>query len=145
MKCTFSIRNQNFLSNCSKGLCALLDSDNILLLGGVQMAVESCMYIFIFLWTPVLLPAQPPLGMVFASFMVCVIMGSSIYNLMLARGIKSETVLVLCPIVIASGMIACTFTTGPRASLKDTILSYFAFLCMEVAFGMYFPASSYLK
>jgi hypothetical protein len=32
-------------------------------LGLLQTIVESVMYIFVFLWTPVLMPAQPPLGM----------------------------------------------------------------------------------
>ena len=54
--------------------------------------VESCMYIFVFLWTPVLGPANPPLGMVFACFMVAIMIGSSLYTLLLARGYTAERV-----------------------------------------------------
>ena len=61
-------------------------------MGGVQTMVESCMYIFVFLWTPVLGPANPPLGMVFACFMVAIMIGSSLYTLLLARGFTAEKV-----------------------------------------------------
>ena len=44
--------------------------EKILLLGCVQSLLESCMYIFVFLWTPVLDTGATPLGMVFSCFMV---------------------------------------------------------------------------
>ena len=42
----------------------------VLLLGSCQALLESCMYIFVFLWTPVLDTGATPLGMVFSCFMV---------------------------------------------------------------------------
>jgi len=42
-------------------------------------------------------------------------------------------------------MFVCLFTVGPERSLTDISVSYFAFLVLEVAIGMYFPAMSYAK
>lgn len=39
----------------------------------------------------------------------------------------------------------CLFTTGPDRSLTEISISYCAFLVLEVAIGMYFPAMSYAK
>ena len=57
----------------------------ILLLGIIQTIIETVMYIFVFLWTPVLDPAKPPLGMVFACFMVAIMIGSSIYAILIGE------------------------------------------------------------
>ena len=52
--------------------------------------VEACMYIFVFLWTPVLTSGSksgeqdPPLGMAFSAFMVCIMIGSSIFSAKIA-------------------------------------------------------------
>ena len=54
--------------------------------------VEACMYIFVFLWTPVLTSGNgtksdeqdPPLGMAFSAFMVCIMIGSSIFSAKIA-------------------------------------------------------------
>ena len=103
------------------------------------------MYIFVFLWTPVLMPAEPPLGMVFACFMVAIMIGSSIYAILLSKGIRAEKALKLILIILAISMSICCLTAGPGRSSLDLIILYVAFLALEVAIGMYFPAMSYLK
>jgi hypothetical protein len=42
-------------------------------------------------------------------------------------------------------MAVCLFTTGPDRSPLQIVISYFAFLILEVAIGMYFPAMSFAK
>ena len=79
-------RKTRLMASCADGLRLIVSDRRIFLLGGVQTAVESCMYIFVFLWTPVLMPTHPPLGMVFACFMVAIMIGSSLYTLLLAKG-----------------------------------------------------------
>ena len=103
------------------------------------------MYIFVFLWTPVLMPASPPLGMVFACFMVAIMIGSSIYTILLAKGYKAEQCLRIILITIGSSMLVCCLTASPDRSTIHMILIYGAFLVLEIALGMYFPAMSYLK
>ena len=42
-----------------------------------------------------MMPANPPFGMVFACFMVAIMIGSSLYTLLLARGYTAEDTLRL--------------------------------------------------
>ena len=60
-----------FAPACASGLRAIATSPRIFLLGILQSCFESAMYIFIFLWTPVLAPAHPSFGMVYLIFVVC--------------------------------------------------------------------------
>merc|ERR1739848_514654 len=46
---------------------------------------------------------------------------------------------------MSASMAICCFTARPGASPTDTIISFLAFLLLEVAIGMYFPAISYLR
>ena len=47
--------------------------------------------------------------------------------------------------MIATTMAICCVTTRPGASNIDTVVSFLAFLLLEIAIGMYFPAISYLR
>merc|ERR1719312_1823964 len=42
-------------------------------------------------------------------------------------------------------MAVCCITARPDASPMDTVISFIAFLLLEVGIGMYFPAISYLR
>jgi hypothetical protein len=95
------------------------------------------MYIFVFLWTPILMPSDPPFGMVFACFMVTIMIGSSSYTLMLGRGMKAESTLRVALIIIAVSMGICCFTGGPNRDINDMKIIYGAFLALEIAIGMY--------
>ena len=122
----------------------------ILLLGMLQTIIESVMYIFVFMWTPVLMPAQPPLGMgkfifypkrglqwflssfntllyyftVFACFMVAIMIGSSIFSLLLAKGFRAEATLRIILVIIALSMVICCLTAKPGRSTQDMIITY---------------------
>lgn len=99
------------------------------------------MYIFVFLWTPglsiyikvakstilgiflvcflVLMPSNPPFGMVFACFMVAIMIGSSLYTIILSKGYSAEETLRFVIGLIALTMGICLFTTGPERSQSD--------------------------
>ena len=47
-------RNVDIMGGYKSGLAIIFDDSNILCVGIVQSIVESSMYIFVFLWTPVL-------------------------------------------------------------------------------------------
>lgn len=56
----------------------------VICLGLIQSLFEGAMYVFVLEWTPALTDASPdqiPHGYIFASFMVAIMMGSSIFNL----------------------------------------------------------------
>merc|ERR1719447_978955 len=50
-----------------------------------------------------------------------------------------------CLLMIATTMAICCVTTRPGATNIDTVVSFLAFLLLEIAIGMYFPAISYLR
>ncbi|NXL68522.1 MFSD5 protein, partial [Chordeiles acutipennis] len=78
-------KKRAFAKTCGDGLKCLLSDRRVLLLGTIQALFESIIYIFIFLWTPVLDPHGAPLGIVFSSFMAASMLGSSLYRLALSR------------------------------------------------------------
>ncbi|KFZ47166.1 Major facilitator superfamily domain-containing protein 5, partial [Antrostomus carolinensis] len=78
-------KKRAFTKTCGDGLKCLLSDRRVLLLGTIQALFESIIYIFIFLWTPVLDPHGAPLGVVFSSFMASSMLGSSLYRLALSR------------------------------------------------------------
>ena len=139
--------------SCMDGLRCIFEDRKILLLGCIQSAVESTMYIFVFLWTPILMPANPPLGMVFACFMVAIMIGSSLYNILLSRaGFQDQDNLKLVLIFLGITMGICNFTVQPVSddgrideNLTGLVITFFAFILLELAIGIYFPSISYLK
>jgi len=138
-------RKSDFRGSCVEGLKIIFNDEQVLLLGTVQSLLESCMYIFVFLWTPVLDTGTTPLGMVFSCFMVCIMVGSAIFSIMANRGYSEANILKHVLIMISVSMAICCYTARPNASQFDTIVSFLAFLVLEVAIGMYFPAISYLR
>jgi MFS family permease len=141
----FGDRKLHFRASCHQGLREIKHDKKILLLGLLQTIVESVMYIFVFLWTPVLMPAQPPLGMVFACFMVAIMIGSSVFSLLLSKGFRAEETLRIILVILALSMGICCVMASPNRNTNDMVIIYAAFLILEVAIGMYFPAMSYLK
>ncbi|NXA43832.1 MFSD5 protein, partial [Eudromia elegans] len=77
---------------CADGLRCLLSDRRVLLLGTIQALFESVIYIFIFLWTPVLDPHGPPLGIVFSSFMAASMVGSSLYRIATSKSFHLQPV-----------------------------------------------------
>ena len=65
----------NLIEAYKNGFRYIVSNKALLLLGSMQSIVEACMYIFVFLWTPVLSQpqgSQIPLGLVFSAFMICI-------------------------------------------------------------------------
>ncbi|NXX21615.1 MFSD5 protein, partial [Podargus strigoides] len=78
-------KKRGFGKTCGQGLRCLLSDRRVLLLGTIQALFESVIYIFIFLWTPVLDPHGAPLGIIFSAFMAASALGSSLYGLAARR------------------------------------------------------------
>uniref|UniRef100_A0A663FHQ8 Molybdate-anion transporter n=1 Tax=Aquila chrysaetos chrysaetos TaxID=223781 RepID=A0A663FHQ8_AQUCH len=110
-------KKRAFSKTCSDGLKCLLSDRRVLLLGTIQALFESVIYIFIFLWTPVLDPHGAPLGIVFSGFMAASTLGSSLYHLAVSKSPGQES---------------------PAES-------FLAFLLIELSCGLYFPAMGFLR
>ena len=67
------------LSVCFLSLKTVLSSKKVALLGAVQACFEAAMYMFVFMWTPIIDPIgvypHPPLGVIFATFMLAIMLG----------------------------------------------------------------------
>ena len=113
------------------GLQTILGTRSVLQLGLVQTAAESAMYIFVFLWTPILLQNSPrlPLGLVFSTFMVCIMLGSQVSAYLHQAGLSHLLVLRRSLLVMAGSL-----TVASLASQSASV-TFFSFLLFEVAIG----------
>lgn len=82
----------NASASFTEAFHVLLSDKRILVLGLVQSLFESAMYIFVLLWVPVLKDAASdtqrddlPLGLIFSCFMVCVMIGSTVFGMLMTR------------------------------------------------------------
>ena len=126
-----------------EGLRNIVLEPKIFLIGIIQSLFESAMYIFVFIWTPVLAPGHPSLGIVFSSFMVCIMLGSGIFHLLASKQIPVLNLLCLSIVVGLLGNILCVLTTHPDNTNTNAV--YMAFLLIEIAVGIYYPAMSLIR
>ncbi|XP_012697189.2 molybdate-anion transporter [Clupea harengus] len=134
-----------FWRSCLEGLRCLLSDRRVLLLGGVQALFEGVLYIFVFLWTPVLDPHGPPLGIVFSCLMAAGLAGSILYRLATSARYRLQPAHLLCLAVLLAffSFFMLTFSTAPgQPRPRESLL---AFLLLELACGLYFPAVSFLQ
>ena len=133
----------SFNKSCSAALREIVTEPKIFLIGAIQSLFESVMYIFIFIWTPVLSPAQPPFGIVFSCFMVCIMVGTSLYHILVRHNLPVTNLLGFAITFAFLATALCVLGTHPDNTAY--ILAFFAFLVFEVSVGMYFPAMAHLK
>ncbi len=116
------------------------------LLGCVTALFEAAMYSFVFLWSPLLIGGvaaagiaeELPFGLIFACFMVSIMMGSSLFSIALARGFAAHDCLRAALALGAASLSAPLWTTDWR-------VLFVAFLTFELACGLYFPSSGTLR
>ena len=77
--------------------------------------------------------------------MVAIMIGSSVFSLLLSKGFRAEETLRIILVILALSMGICCVMASPNRNTNDMVIIYAAFLILEVAIGMYFPAMSYLK
>lgn len=136
----YGAKSVKIVKPCLESLRLIIKNSQILLIGAITSLFESVMYIFVFLWTPVLDPAHPPLGIVFACFMACVMIGSLLFDAAISRKISPMNV------------IAASIVMGVGANVMSSLASanhprktFLAFLLLEFACGLYFPAMSWVR
>uniref|UniRef100_A0A7S3DMF5 Molybdate-anion transporter n=1 Tax=Palpitomonas bilix TaxID=652834 RepID=A0A7S3DMF5_9EUKA len=125
-----------------RGLMAMVNDKNVMLLGLVQSLFEAAMYIFVFMWTPTLggEVTSLPHGLVFSSFMVCVMVGGAIFNRMSSQAstkVLAGRVRVVF-FVAAIALFFPVFGGGWR-------LNYLAFCVYEVCVGIFWPVIGTLR
>jgi len=105
---------------------------------------ESSMYIFIFSWTPLLVTksSNPPLGIVFSTFMMACAGGASIFRIWVDRGAGAVSLLFAAIFVATIAMAIPTLGGIGEHHVKT---NFFALTLFEFSIGMYFPAMSLVK
>lgn len=98
------------------------------------------MYIFVFMWTPALQAGSdedPPFGLIFSTFMVCCMAGSSLFSI---QSEKYKTEEIAVAVLGFSSIAMATIALSPSKTIKFIGMNLF-----EMAVGMYFPTMGTLK
>ena len=136
----YGARSNKVFQPCFESLRHIVTNPRVKLIGAVTSFFESVMYIFVFLWTPVLDRANAPLGIVFSSFMLCVIIGSIVFDFLLKNGVAPARI-----IVVAIVAAAVANSGAAVVGLKHPRFSFVMFLLLELACGVYFPAMGWIR
>ncbi len=87
---------------------AITSDPKVGLLGAMQSLFEASMYSFVFLWTPALSPRgeELPHGMIFATFMLSSMIGSSVASRLLTRADTRPELFMQRVFAVAAGALA---------------------------------------
>eukprot|EP01119_Soliformovum_irregulare_P011748 TRINITY_DN2976_c1_g1_i1.p1 TRINITY_DN2976_c1_g1~~TRINITY_DN2976_c1_g1_i1.p1 ORF type:complete len:430 (-),score=110.92 TRINITY_DN2976_c1_g1_i1:68-1357(-) len=129
----------------TNALAAFRKDSKIAMLGMVQSLFEASMYTFVFMWTPALQTAWElkneavdlPFGLIFASYMVCIMIGSSLFGFLL-KYMSIEIIVGHLMAVSAISLLVPIF-------FQDVVTVLISFLVFEVCCGIYFPAMGTLR
>jgi len=127
------------LSAIQGGVALIVASPNILLTGLVQSLFEGSMYQMVFYWTLALTKPDmvTPHGLIFATFMLCCMMGSSLFGVFIST--YSCRAMLWRPLAVAAVAL------GTVAVTDNVMCVYVGFLVFEVCVGMYFPCIGTIK
>lgn len=132
----------NWYDGLKNAFVVTMRSQDILLCGIISSLFEGSMYIFVFMWTPALSAltageAKLPFGLIFSTFMVSCMCGSSLFSVLIGK-FKGEQlgVGVFAVASVSMAMIALGGT--------DTIV-FVAMLLFEMSVGMYWPIMGTMK
>lgn len=122
----------------------MLADEKILLVGVIQSAFESAMYLMVFCWTPALQTlskgmglGEIPHGMIFSSFMVAIMIGSSAFTFLMKQQPPELFMRNLYVLGVGTFVVA--------ASTQNLWYMYASFLAFEVICGVYFPAMGTMR
>jgi len=134
------------------------DDPLLLVLGLTQTCFEGSMYLFVFLWLPSLqeasktFPATPlPLGYIFSSFMISMMLGSLLYTFICTYSLHSTPTILqdssltlhakLSSLVCAIGSLALAVSVSSNSEQ----VKFGAFCTFEACVGMYYPVQGMLR
>lgn len=140
--------SQSTSKSCFHGLINILRNKTIFKLGVIQTCVESAMYIFVFLWTPVLDTVEKmPLGWIFSTFMVAIMIGSQVSSILHHRDFTHRRILTLSITLMVGSLSVAALATRQFSDdpHKRRVIAYVSFLCFEAAIGAYFPTIASLR
>ncbi|VEU42926.1 unnamed protein product [Pseudo-nitzschia multistriata] len=133
--------NAAWYAGLKNALTAALHNRDIFLCGIISSLFEGSMYIFVFMWTPLLKALEEdsnlPFGLIFATFMVCCMTGSSLFSIV----VEKYPVEKLGIVVFGVGAIAMSIVA---LEVSETV-SFLGMNLFEMCVGMYFPIMGTMK
>ncbi|KAH7909156.1 hypothetical protein BJ138DRAFT_1155970 [Hygrophoropsis aurantiaca] len=139
--------------------CRIVRNDPMLLIIGLtQTCFEGSMYLFVFLWVPSLQEASPsfpsvalPLGYIFSSFMISMMLGSLLYSAIssyappatLAAPNDSSLTLHAKLSSLVCAVAALALAASIRSDSEK--VRFWAFCAFEACVGMYYPVQGMLR
>ncbi|CAK0808541.1 unnamed protein product [Prorocentrum cordatum] len=129
------------------GAQSILRSKQLMVIMVMVACFEGSMYTFVFHWTPALSNAYstPAFGMVFASFMMAYMCGSSTFDLLSSRGVAVMRLIQGAFSLGALGFLISGVGLAQRLGFARLVQVYLGFLIFEFCCGLYFPSSSTIK
>lgn len=141
-------KQDNMLSALRAAMTTVWRSPSIFNLCAISSFFEGAMYVFILLWTPALRAVDvhsdvddypgPPLGIVFATFMVCCMLGTSVFSMLTSVNVPPARILVFC-------LLLSTASCAVISQTRNDTACYCAMLLFEFCIGAYYPAMSTVK
>lgn len=169
-------QQQNMLAALSRGFDLIRSDMRIAALGMAQSCFEGAMYTFVFMWTPALKTKEEIkaeelgeeldgttaqyLGLIFAVFMVCVMVGSSFFKLFASQRknlykiplvlhagnmLKFLTQCFSFKVLILFHVVAFASMAITAMFLETKIVVYMMFLVFETTVGVFYPAYGVIK
>lgn len=127
-----------------EALITTLRNRDIMLCGIISSLFEGSMYIFVFMWTPLLKAFiekpdedELPFGVIFSTFMVCCMTGSSLFSILVGKySVETLGIGIFAVGSIAMGIVAL--------EINETS-SFLGMNLFEMCVGMYFPIMGTMK
>lgn len=145
------------MSSLITGFDLIRSDPRIAALGMAQSCFEGAMYTFVFMWTPALKTPDEMaaegngglagvestadyLGLIFATYMVCVMLGSTLFQLFSV----SKQTLYQIPLVMHTVACGAMFVTSISVGTAPTTV-FVMFLLFETCVGVFYPAYGCIK
>merc|ERR1719203_2725750 len=139
-------RSTNCITDMVRAYQVLIRNRDILLCGIVSSVFEASMYVFVFMWTPAMTTltdpektgnAELPFGLIFSTFMVCCMIGSSLFSIIINK-YRPEQILIFVVFIAMACFMSFTFSTS-------STLTYVSMCIFEISVGVYFPSMGTMK
>jgi len=130
------------LKSYFKGMKTIGENPQYMNICIIKALFESVICMFVFLWTPVLDHHEPPLGLVFSSFMTTNLIGYFLHEHLIKVFQKSQSFLLLIISLASMAVLTCALSTSPKNEFPT--FSFLSFLLFQLTSGLYFPTMSQL-
>lgn len=132
------------LTSLADGVKMVCRDSKLILCATIVSLFESSMYILIFSWTPLLVTksSNPPLGIVFSTFMMACAGGAAFFRICNNYGISAHSLLFVAVFIATTAMGIPNFVGIGERNVK---INFFALTLFEFSIGIYFPAMSLVK